>query len=162
MSAELQRNNPLHGLKTEKMLSELVEFYGWKILYTAMRFHCFKVNPSIKASVKFLQKTEWARVKLENFYLYKFKRMPKPNPVEQNLAPRERGFAHGITPREPMKLTIESIELSQAKSASAYKERQNSQRRSNNRAKSQRSNQGRRDSGAGKQANYDPNNPWNK
>ena len=30
-----------------------------------------------------------------------------------------------------MKLTIESIELSQAKSASAFKERQNEQRRSN-------------------------------
>lgn len=162
MSAELQRNNPLHGLKTETMLTELVEFYGWKILYAAMRFHCFKVNPSIKASVKFLQKTEWARVKLENFYLYKFKRMPKPKPVEQNLAPRERGFAHGITPREPMKLTIESIELSQAKSASAYKERQSRQRATNQRIKSQKAGASPRRNKGSKDANYDPSNPWNK
>lgn len=28
---ELQQNNPLHGLKLETMLQELVDFYGWDI-----------------------------------------------------------------------------------------------------------------------------------
>ena len=98
MSAELQRNNPLHGLKTETLLTELVEHYGWKILFTATRFKCFDINPTIKGSLKFLQKTEWARLKLESFYLYRFKRMPKPNEAEFHLDPRERGFEHGIVP----------------------------------------------------------------
>lgn len=118
---EEQQNNPLHGLKLEVLLTELVEFYGWEILSAAMRFHCFKTNPSIKASLAFLRKTEWAREKLENFYLYRFKRMPKASDEQYQLAPRERGFAAGIVPRDPMILTVESIALSQAKAASAFK-----------------------------------------
>lgn len=116
-----QQNNPLHGLKLEVLLTELVEFYGWEILATALRFHCFKTNPSIEGSLTFLRKTEWARAKLEDFYLYRFKRMPKPDPQEYELAPRERGFAPGLVAREPMILTVESIELSQAKAASQFK-----------------------------------------
>jgi len=167
MSAELQRNNPLHGLKTETLLTELVEHYGWKILFAATRFKCFDINPTIKGSVKFLQKHEWARLKLETFYLYRFKRMPKPNEVEFHLAPRERGFEHGIVPRSPMKLTIESIELSQAKSASAFKERQNEQRRSNH-ARQNASKHPMRDKRVPREVKeskdepkYDPSNPWN-
>lgn len=44
---ELQKNNPLHGLKLETLLQELVDFYGWDILDTAMRFNCFHTKPSI-------------------------------------------------------------------------------------------------------------------
>ena len=78
---ELQQNNPLHGLKLETMLQELVDFYGWDILDTAMRFNCFHTNPSVVSSAKYLKKTEWAREKVENFYLYRFKRMGKPTSV---------------------------------------------------------------------------------
>jgi len=123
-----QQNNPLHGLSLEKLITELVAFYGWDILSTAMRFNCFKTNPTIKGSMKFLKNTTWAREKLEGFYLYKFKRMPKPNEAEYLLPPRERGFADGIVPRAPMELTKESIELSQAKAASAFKEKSASHR----------------------------------
>ena len=170
-SVEEQRNNPLHGLSTETLLTELVEHYGWKILYAAMRFHCFKINPSIKGSIKFLKKTEWARIKLENFYLSRFKRMPKARESEAQLAPRERGFSLHIVPRDPMELTIESIELSQAKAASAHKE--HSQKRRDDRAfsrhargddksqprpKDKRSNKNNESS---EEVAYDPNNPWN-
>ncbi len=166
MSAELQRNNPLHGLKTETLLTELVEFYGWKILFAATRFKCFDVNPSIKGSLKFLQKTEWARLKLENFYLYRFKRMPKPNDVEFHLDPRERGFEHGIVPLSPMKLTIESIELSQAKAASAFQERQNEKRQSHQSRRQDSKHPMRDNKVASKKTDkaepkYDPSNPWN-
>lgn len=179
-SVEEQRNNPLHGLSTETLLTELSEFYGWKILYTAMRFHCFKVNPSVAGSLKFLKKTEWARIKLENFYLSRFKRMPKPRESEYDLAPRERGFSLHIVPRDPMELTIESIELSQAKAASAHKERSQEKRddrafsrqargaskhpyrdnfsESNERPKDKRAN---RDKPKADEAPYDPTNPWN-
>lgn len=120
---ELQQNNPLHGLKLEILLQELIDFYGWEILDTAMRLNCFNTNPSLVSSVKYLKKTQWAREKVENFYLYRFKRMPKASDLEYQMPPRSRTFAHGLEPREPMELTIESILLSQAKSASAHQAR---------------------------------------
>ncbi|WP_407333144.1 VF530 family DNA-binding protein [Enterovibrio sp. 27052020O] len=120
---ELQKNNPLHGLKMEDMLQQLVDHYGWVILDTAMRLNCFNTNPSIASSVKYLKKTEWAREKVENFYLYRFKRMPKATEAEFEMPARSRTFQHGLAPREPMDLTVESILLSQAKAASAHKER---------------------------------------
>ncbi len=126
---EEQQNNPLHGLKLEVLLQELVDHYGWDILDTALRFNCFHTKPSIESSVKYLRKTEWARHKLEAFYLSRFKRMPKPTEEEREMSPRERGFANGIEPREPMKLTVESILESQAKAASAYKARTGKGRR---------------------------------
>ena len=126
-----QKNNPLHGLKTDCMVKELVEHYGWEILYSAMRFRCFKKNPSIKGTTKFLRNTDWAKEKLETFYLSRFKRMPRPNDAEFNMPARSRGFSDGIVARKPMKLTIESIELSQAKSAVAHQKSSNKQRETN-------------------------------
>lgn len=125
---ELQQNNPLHGLKLEDMLQQLVDQYGWVILDTAMRMNCFNTKPTIASSVKYLKKTEWARERVENFYLYRFKRMPKASEYEYNLPPRARTFPHGLTPREPMELTVESLLASQAKAASAHKERASRQR----------------------------------
>ncbi|MCG7495656.1 VF530 family DNA-binding protein [Vibrio sp. Of7-15] len=122
MSQE-QQNNPLHGLKLETLLTELIDFYGWEILGTAMRFHCFTKNPTLEGCLKFFRKTEWAREKLENFYLSRFKRMPRASEEEFKLPPRQRTYATGIVPREPMVLTVESIELSQAKAASSHKAR---------------------------------------
>ena len=118
---EEQQNNPLHGLKLEDMVNELVDFYGWDILDTAMRFNCFHTNPSVASTVKYLRKSEWAREKLEAFYLSRFKRMPKPTEAEKEIPPRMRTFPVHIKPKEPMKLTVESILDSQAKAASDYK-----------------------------------------
>jgi uncharacterized protein (DUF2132 family) len=125
---ELQ-NNPLHGLKLEDLVTELVNFYGWDILDAAMRFNCFHTKPSIDSSVKYLRKTDWAREKLERFYLSRYKRMPKASEEEYDLAPRMRTFANGIVPREPMELTVDSVLLSQAKAASAHKERASRERK---------------------------------
>ncbi|MEZ9357072.1 VF530 family DNA-binding protein [Vibrio breoganii] len=129
---ELQ-NNPLHGLKLEDMVKELVDHYGWDILDTAMRFNCFHTNPSIASSVKYLRKSEWAREKLEAFYLSRFKRMPRPTEEEKEMSPRMRTFANGIEPREPMELTVDSILASQAKAASAFKEKKAQERRNRSR-----------------------------
>ncbi|MGI2091960.1 VF530 family DNA-binding protein [Shewanella oncorhynchi] len=117
---EEQQNNPLHGLKLETMITELVDFYGWKILYAALKLGCFNTNPTIEACIIFLKKTEWAREKVENFYLYRFKRMPKAVGEQFDLKPRERGFASGIAPRKPMELTIESIAKMQAQASAEY------------------------------------------
>ncbi|NBY00482.1 MAG: DNA-binding protein VF530, partial [Planctomycetes bacterium] len=32
--------------------------------------NCFNHDPSIKSSLKFLRKTEWARKKVEDFYIW--------------------------------------------------------------------------------------------
>ncbi len=68
MSKE-QPNNPLHGVKLVEILEELVDFYGWKELDERIRINCFHSNPSIKSSLKFLRKTQWARDKVEQLYL---------------------------------------------------------------------------------------------
>jgi uncharacterized protein (DUF2132 family) len=64
-----QVNNPLHGITLEKMLTELVEDYGWEQLGEQIAIRCFLNEPSIKSSLKFLRKTAWARQQLEELYL---------------------------------------------------------------------------------------------
>lgn len=66
---ELQKNNPLHGIKLKTIVTELVEFYGWEQLNSHISIKCFENNPSIKSSLKFLRRTPWARKKVENLYL---------------------------------------------------------------------------------------------
>ncbi|MDE3145030.1 MAG: DUF2132 domain-containing protein [Bacteroidota bacterium] len=73
-----QKNNPLHGLTLEKIITDLVESIGWEELGQQININCFTSNPSIKSSLKFLRKTPWARTKVESFYLYaKRKKMLK-------------------------------------------------------------------------------------
>ncbi|MGB2129987.1 MAG: VF530 family DNA-binding protein [Marinobacterium sp.] len=67
-----QPNNPLHGLTLEKILTRLVEHYGWDGLYDEINVNCFYNEPSIKSSLKFLRKTQWARDKVEALYLRTF------------------------------------------------------------------------------------------
>jgi uncharacterized protein (DUF2132 family) len=64
-----QPNNPLHGLKLITIIELLVEQYGWGRLAMKININCFKNDPSIKSSLKFLRKTQWARDKVEQFYL---------------------------------------------------------------------------------------------
>ena len=64
-----QANNPLHGKTLEMILNELVAHYGWAELGYRIRINCFLENPSIKSSLKFLRKTEWARKKVEDLYI---------------------------------------------------------------------------------------------
>ncbi|WP_342648029.1 VF530 family protein [Mucilaginibacter sp. CSA2-8R] len=64
-----QANNPLHGKTLEAILNELVSYYGWTELGARIRINCFNDNPSIKSSLKFLRKTDWARKKVEDLYV---------------------------------------------------------------------------------------------
>jgi len=128
MSVEKQRNNPLHGLKAETMVTELVEHYGWDILYAALGLNCFQTNPSVPSCLKFLKKTNWARLKVENFYLYRFKRMPKAFGEQFDLEPRERGFSNGIVPGEPMELTFGIIAAMKEQAEEAYQAKKDGQR----------------------------------
>ncbi len=63
------KNNPLHGMTLEKILTFLVDYYGWEKLADWIDIRCFMFDPSIKSSLKFLRKTPWARTKVENLYI---------------------------------------------------------------------------------------------
>ncbi|MCH8537997.1 MAG: VF530 family protein [Alkalimonas sp.] len=67
-----QVNNPLHGLTLENIVVQLVAHYGWEQLATHVRINCFKSDPSVKSSLKFLRKTAWARAEVEQLYLKTF------------------------------------------------------------------------------------------
>ncbi len=64
-----QANNPLHGKTLEAILNALVAHYGWKELGERIRINCFMSDPSVKSSLKFLRKTQWARKKVEDLYV---------------------------------------------------------------------------------------------
>ena len=61
--------DPLHGITLEALVTELVERYGWEELGYRIRINCFNDNPSIKSSLTFLRKTEWARKEVEALYI---------------------------------------------------------------------------------------------
>ena len=64
-----QTKDPLHGITLEMIVNRLVEHYGWERLGGLISINCFKKDPSIKSSLKFLRKTLWARKKIEALYL---------------------------------------------------------------------------------------------
>ncbi len=66
---ETQPNNPLHGITLDKLLTELVAFYGWQTLGKEIDIRCFTNDPSIPSSLKFLRRTPWARERVEAMYL---------------------------------------------------------------------------------------------
>ena len=68
-SREQQPNNPLHAKRLVDILEFLVAEYGWEELAKEIRINCFNTNPSIKSSLNFLRRTEWARKKVERLYL---------------------------------------------------------------------------------------------
>ena len=68
--SEEQPNNPLHGITLERIVTELVEFFGWEGLGQQVDIRCFQNDPSIKSSLKFLRRTPWARAKVESLYLF--------------------------------------------------------------------------------------------
>ena len=70
--SETQVNNPLHGVKLEKVVTDLVEHYGWEELSIRININCFKSDPSVKSTLKFLRKTPWARDKVEALFLETF------------------------------------------------------------------------------------------
>ena len=67
-----QPNNPLHGITLEQVVTRLVEHYGWETLAQKIKINCFKSDPSVKSSLKFLRKTQWARDKVEQLYVSTF------------------------------------------------------------------------------------------
>ncbi|WDE98356.1 VF530 family protein [Lentisphaera profundi] len=65
---ETQNKNPMDGVTLKIILINLEEYYGWKGLGERIDIRCFNHDPSMKSSLKFLRKNEWARKKVEALY----------------------------------------------------------------------------------------------
>lgn len=61
--------NPLHGITLQKIIEQLVAFYGFDTMGELINIKCFQENPSVKSSLTFLRKTDWARKKVEDLYI---------------------------------------------------------------------------------------------
>lgn len=64
-----QLNNPLHGVKLLDILEYLVEKVGWEEMGQITGIKAFQYRPTVKSSLRFLRKTDWARTKVEELYL---------------------------------------------------------------------------------------------
>jgi uncharacterized protein (DUF2132 family) len=67
--ADTPSTDPLHGVTLEAILLKLVNKYGWDGLAKRIDVKCFKSDPSINSSLKFLRKTPWARKQVEDLYV---------------------------------------------------------------------------------------------
>ncbi len=111
------KNNPLHGVGLKSLLDEMVDHYGFEILFAYLNINCFKTKPSIESSVKFLKKTDWAREKVESFYLYEFKSLPRASSEQFLITPRERVIPENQVPGNPKMLSLEDAERLREKRA---------------------------------------------
>lgn len=64
-----RKQDPLHGITLKMVVTQLEEKFGWEELGQRINIKCFKNDPSINSSLKFLRKTPWARKKVEELYL---------------------------------------------------------------------------------------------
>lgn len=62
-------NDPLHGITLKQVLEHLVEVLGWEQMAREVNVNCFKNDPSLTSSLKFLRKVPWARSRVEELYL---------------------------------------------------------------------------------------------
>jgi len=85
-----QSKDPLHGVTLEALLNALVANYGWDKLAKEVNINCFKSDPSIKSSLKFLRRTPWARTEVETLYL----NMMEERQEEQERAGDESPWAN--------------------------------------------------------------------
>jgi len=67
--SDMHPNDPLHGITLEAIVRVLVDEYGWEGLAERIDVRCFKVDPSVKSSLRFLRTTPWARKRVEELYL---------------------------------------------------------------------------------------------
>lgn len=59
----------LHWVSLKMILEYLIAYYGFNELSELIRINCFKSNPSLESSLKFLRKTEWARLQVQWLYI---------------------------------------------------------------------------------------------
>jgi len=148
------KNNPLHGVSLKNLLVEIVDHYGFELLFAYLNINCFNNKPSIDSSVKFLKKTDWAREKVEAFYLYQFKNLPRASAEQFELSPRDRIVPPDQTPGEPAELSMED--------ADRLREKRIKKAALHDQEKSRRTEPGKRTSSYSKTPASGDSDPWAK
>ena len=59
----------LHWVSLSMIMDFLIEEYGFEKLNELVKINCFYDNPSKQSSLKFLRKTEWARLQVQWLYV---------------------------------------------------------------------------------------------
>lgn len=59
----------LHWVTLSSVLDMLIEEYWFEKLSEMIRINCFKSYPSKESSLKFLRKTQWARLQVQGLYV---------------------------------------------------------------------------------------------
>jgi uncharacterized protein (DUF2132 family) len=72
-----QPKNPLHGITLKAIVEDLVARHGWLALGVRINIRCFTHDPTVKSSLKFLRKTEWARTRVEELYIEDHRQMQR-------------------------------------------------------------------------------------
>ena len=96
MSTENPRRH-LDGVTLETILTELVDEFGWVTLGDLVRINCFRSDPSIKSSLKFLRKTLWAREQVETVYIG-FREGESAGKIRQRLKQKSQPSAKKSAP----------------------------------------------------------------
>lgn len=105
-----KQNNPLYGLKLEVLLTEISDHYTWPGLSEVLCIDRFNFHTGMKSTAKFLRNNQWAREKVEVFYLYEFKAYPYPEPKQLAKPPRDRNIPEDQLPGEPTPITNAMID----------------------------------------------------
>ena len=146
-----KQNNPLYGLKLDVLLTEISEHYGWELLSETLRIDRFQYHTGMKSTVKFLRNNQWAREKVENFYLYQYKNFPYPDNKQLSIAPRDRFIPAEQKAGEPADITKASLlQIDKASKLRTYKVTSNGEQTKKASARHT------------EEPPYDPSNPWNK
>jgi len=144
-------SNPLYGLKMDVLLTEISEHYGWALLSETLDINRFQFHTGMKSTVKFLRNNQWAKEKVENFYLYQYKNFPCPDDKQLSIAPRDRFIPAEQTAGAPVEITAEVIaQIDKASKSRSYKTASKSEQAKKAPAHST------------EEPPYDPSNPWNK
>ena len=77
-----QRNNPLHGITLESIVTELAARVGWRVMADFVPIRCLMFDPTVTSSLRFLRKTPWARAKVEALFLELRERQGPPTKKE--------------------------------------------------------------------------------
>jgi len=151
MTGKKQNNNPLYGLKLDLLLTEISEHYGWALLSEALGIERFQYHTGMKSTVKFLRNNQWAKEKVESFYLYQYKNLPSPDDKQLSVAPRDRFIPAEQKAGEPAQMTEEVLlQIDKVSKLRSYKDADND--RPAKKVAARRTDE----------PPYDPSNPWNQ
>tara|TARA_R110001583_G_scaffold188860_2_gene351313 strand:- start:8280 stop:8810 length:531 start_codon:yes stop_codon:yes gene_type:complete len=141
--------NPLYGLKLDTILTEISDCYGWLSLSEVLNIERLQFHTGLKSTMKFLRNHEWAKEKVENFYLYCYKNYPWPDDKQLAIPPRNRSNFAKPESDVPAALSEELNRLIEHASDIRNANNKNLRDKTGNKA-------------VNEEPPYDPSNPWNK